>query len=55
MGILKRQLKKDLLLLQDEELHAKFRENGFNTAKEKFHSSEIVEQYEELYYEVAGK
>ena len=48
-------VEKGLLLLEDEELYAKFKRNGFITVKEKFHSSGIVEQYEELYYEVAGK
>ena len=48
-------VEKGLLLLEDEELYAKFKYNGFITAKEKFHSSRIVDQYEELYYEVAGK
>ena len=54
-GNIEAAVEKALLLLEDEELYAKFRENGFKTAKEKFHSSQIVEQYEELYYEVAGK
>ena len=35
-------------------LHATFRENGLATAADKFHSSTIVNQYEKLYYEVAG-
>lgn len=43
-----------LMLLQDEDLHREFREQGFITAREKFHSSKIVTQYEKLYYEVAG-
>jgi len=46
---------KALILLQDENIHREFRENGFITASEKFHSSEIVLQYEKLYYEVAGE
>jgi L-malate glycosyltransferase len=48
-------VEKGLLLLEDRELYAKFKRNGFITVKEKFHSSGIVDQYEELYYEVAGK
>lgn len=48
-------VEKGLLLLQDEKLRAKFSENGLKTAKTKFHSAEIVTQYEQLYYEVAGK
>lgn len=43
-----------LILLQDEDLRRDFRERGFITAGEKFHSSKIVAQYEKLYYEVAG-
>ncbi|MBO0600411.1 N-acetyl-alpha-D-glucosaminyl L-malate synthase BshA [Sporosarcina sp. E16_3] len=45
---------KALLLLKDDGLHATFRENGLATAADKFHSSTIVNQYEKLYYEVAG-
>lgn len=45
---------KALLLLKDDGLRATFRENGLITAADKFHSSTIVNQYEKLYYEVAG-
>jgi len=45
---------KALLLLKNDGLHATFRENGLITAADKFHSSTIVNQYEKLYYEVAG-
>ena len=45
---------KAVLLLKDEGLHATFRKNGLATAADKFHSSTIVDQYEKLYYEVAG-
>lgn len=45
---------KALLLLKDDDLRATFRENGLITAADKFHSSTIVNQYEKLYYEVAG-
>lgn len=48
-------VEKALVLLQDEDLRREFRENGFITAGEKFHSSKIVSQYEKLYYEVAGE
>ena len=48
-------VKQALILLQDEDLHREFRERGFITAGEKFHSSKIVAQYEKLYYEVAGE
>lgn len=54
-GDVNKATEKGLLLLQDEELHAAFKENGFQTAKVKFPSSKIVEQYERLYYEVAGE
>ena len=47
-------VEKALILLKDKEMHAKFRENGLATASDKFHSSTIVDQYENLYYEVAG-
>ncbi|MFJ7933467.1 N-acetyl-alpha-D-glucosaminyl L-malate synthase BshA [Sporosarcina sp. NPDC096371] len=43
-----------LRLLKDEQLHATFKENGLLTVADKFHSSTIVNQYEKLYYEVAG-
>lgn len=42
-------------LLQDDALHKKFVENGFQTVHEKFNSEKIVAQYEQLYYEAAGK
>lgn len=42
-------------LLQDDALHKKFVENGFQTVHEKFNSVKIVAQYEQLYYEAAGK
>jgi len=45
---------KALLLMKDDSLRATFRENGLATAADKFHSSTIVNQYEKLYYEVAG-
>ncbi len=45
---------KALLLLKDDSLRATFRGNGLATAADKFHSSTIVDQYEKLYYEVAG-
>ena len=45
---------KALLLLRDDKLRTTFRENGLVTAADKFHSSTIVNQYEKLYYEVAG-
>ncbi|KXH81999.1 N-acetyl-alpha-D-glucosaminyl L-malate synthase BshA [Sporosarcina sp. HYO08] len=44
-----------VFLLSNEELYERFRKNALGTLNEKFHSSVIVEQYEQLYYEVAGK
>jgi L-malate glycosyltransferase len=45
---------KAILVLKDDNLRATFRENALATAADKFHSSTIVDQYERLYYEVAG-
>lgn len=46
---------KGVQLLQDEQLQALFKENGFKTVREKFNSTKIVDAYEQLYYEVANK
>ena len=46
---------KGLLLLQDDELRATFKENGFHHLEKKIPIFGIVSQYEQLYYEVAGK
>lgn len=43
-----------LLLLENEHLHEEFRQNAFHTAFKKFNSDSIVQQYERLYYELAG-
>ena len=48
-------VEKGLLLLQDDELRATFKENGFRISQKRFQSADIVSQYEQLYYEVAGK
>lgn len=48
-------VEKALLILNDDQLRHTFNENGLRAAKEKFHSSKIVVEYEELYYKVAGK
>lgn len=48
-------VEKGLLLLQDDELRTSFSQTGIATAKKKFYSADIVDQYEQLYYEVAGK
>lgn len=45
---------KGLLLLNNEELLKEFSQNGIHSAKVKFNSERIVDQYEKLYYEVAG-
>lgn len=45
---------KVLRLLTDGALHSEFREHGIEAAKRKFCSTGIVEQYEQLYYEVVG-
>lgn len=46
---------KGVQLLQDENLRALFKDNGFRTVRDKFESSKIISAYEELYYEVAAK
>lgn len=46
---------KGVQLLQDENLRALFKDNGFKTVTDKFESSKIVSAYEALYYEVANK
>lgn len=45
---------KALLVLKNDELRVTLMENALRTAADKFHSSTIVDQYERLYYEVAG-
>jgi len=42
-------------LLQDEEQLLRFREAAIRAVSEKFHSSKIVEQYENLYEKVAER
>ncbi len=44
-----------LKLLKNEELLNEFRQNAIMTVKTKFHSSMIVEQYENLYMKVANQ
>lgn len=55
LGDLDVAVEKGLTLLGNESLRRSFIENGFRTVKEKFDSAKIVEQYEQLYYEAAGK
>jgi len=45
-------VEKSLLLLQNEVLRKKFSDNGILAAKQKFCSTGIVNQYENLYYKV---
>lgn len=40
-------------LLKNDEMHRQFKEQAILTVKEKFHSSQIVSEYEELYWKVA--
>lgn len=44
-----------LKLLKNEELLNEFRQNAIMTVKDRFHSSMIVDQYENLYMEVANQ
>ena len=44
--------RRSLQLLKDEELHKKLSENALHTARTKFHSTKIVEEYERIYKEV---
>ncbi|MGM0828117.1 MAG: N-acetyl-alpha-D-glucosaminyl L-malate synthase BshA [Bacillota bacterium] len=43
---------KSLLLLKDEALHKELSEHALQTARTKFHSSKIVEEYERIYKEL---
>ncbi|MGG1631312.1 N-acetyl-alpha-D-glucosaminyl L-malate synthase BshA [Rossellomorea sp. NRS-1567] len=43
---------KSLLLLKDETLHKELSEHALQTARTKFHSSKIVEEYERIYKEL---
>lgn len=54
-GDVQQAAEKAIQILQDETLHKEFVENGFLTVREKFNSEKIVAQYEQLYYEAAGK
>lgn len=40
-------------LLKNDDMHSRFKEQAILTVKEKFHSSQIVSQYEDLYWKVA--
>lgn len=55
LGDVDQAVEKALELLGNEDLRASFIENGLLMAKEKFHSTKIVDAYERLYYEAAGK
>ncbi len=43
-----------LELLQNRDLHSRFRQAALNTVEQKFHSGAIVDQYENVYYETLG-
>mgnify|MGYP005828161465 CR=1 FL=1 len=43
---------KSMLLLKDETLHKELSEHALQTARTKFHSSKIVEEYERIYKEL---
>ncbi|WP_201713300.1 N-acetyl-alpha-D-glucosaminyl L-malate synthase BshA [Rossellomorea arthrocnemi] len=49
VGNVKQVALKALQLLKDEKLHRKLSKNALQTARTKFHSSKIVEQYEQIY------
>ncbi|WP_339250021.1 N-acetyl-alpha-D-glucosaminyl L-malate synthase BshA [Sporosarcina sp. FSL W8-0480] len=54
LGDVKAAAEKAIMLLQDPVKHKTFRENALRTVHEKFDSTSIVNEYEELYYKVAG-
>lgn len=54
LGDVKSAAEKAKMLLEDPILHREFRENALRTVDDKFNSTSIVLQYEELYYRVAG-
>ncbi|QTD42162.1 N-acetyl-alpha-D-glucosaminyl L-malate synthase BshA [Sporosarcina sp. Te-1] len=55
LGDTQRVAEKALNLLQDESLHKVFRQNALQTVPTRFASTTIVERYEALYYEMAGR
>lgn len=54
LGDVEAAAEKAVLLLKDPILHQNFRENAMQTVDDKFNSASIVDEYEELYYRVAG-
>ncbi|MDN4608718.1 N-acetyl-alpha-D-glucosaminyl L-malate synthase BshA [Sporosarcina highlanderae] len=54
LGDVKTAAEKAIGLLQNPVKHKLFRENALRTVHEKFDSTSIVNQYEKLYYKVAG-
>ncbi|MDW0115540.1 N-acetyl-alpha-D-glucosaminyl L-malate synthase BshA [Sporosarcina thermotolerans] len=54
LGDVRAAAEKAIGLLQDPVKHKMFRENALRTVHEKFDSTSIVNEYEELYYKVAG-
>lgn len=55
LGDIEKAVERAVELLENDELRRMFIENGLQTAREKFHSTKIVDEYEQLYYEVARK
>lgn len=55
LGDTKSVAEKALSLLQDASLHEEFRQNALQTVPRRFDSASIVERYESLYYEMAGR
>ncbi|MCG7343049.1 N-acetyl-alpha-D-glucosaminyl L-malate synthase BshA [Sporosarcina sp. ACRSL] len=53
LGDVESAAEKAKLLLSDPILHQNFRESAIRTVVDKFDSESIVQQYEELYYEIA--
>lgn len=54
LGDVQSAAEKAMKLLEDPILHEDFRENALRTVDDKFNSTSIVLQYEDLYYRVAG-
>lgn len=55
LGDIEQVAEKAILLLGDQELHKKMSEQSFIRTKEVFSSSNIVEQYEQIYYRTINK
>jgi N-acetyl-alpha-D-glucosaminyl L-malate synthase BshA len=55
LGAVQQAADRAIVLLKDDALQESFKQQAKVVAAEKFHSSTIVDQYEKLYYEVAGR